>query len=75
MCAIDLPDTPTRDHVVTGLREASVLVLAGGDRTIRFRPALNVSTEELRVGLHALDAVLGQLSAAAPHGEIDGVRS
>jgi L-lysine 6-transaminase len=65
MCAIDLPDPGLRDQVVAALREASVLVLAGGERTIRFRPALNVSTEELRVGLRALDTVLGQLSAAA----------
>jgi L-lysine 6-transaminase len=62
MCAIDLPDPPTRDQVVTGLREASVLVLVCGERTIRFRPALNVSADELRIGMRALDAVLGQLS-------------
>ena len=60
-------DVTKRDQVVAALREASVLVLAGGERTIRFRPALNVSTEELRVGLLALDTVLGQLSAAARH--------
>jgi L-lysine 6-transaminase len=67
MCAIDLPDPGLRDQVVAALREASVLVLASGERTIRFRPALNVSTEELRVGLRALDTVLGQLSTAARH--------
>ena len=65
MCAIDLPDPGLRDQVVAALREASVLVLPCGERTIRFRPALNVSREELRVGLRALDAVLGQLPAAA----------
>ncbi len=65
MCAIDLPGPGVRDQVVAALRERSVLVLPGGEHTIRFRPALNVSTEELRVGLRALDAVLGQLPAAA----------
>ncbi len=65
MCAIDLPGPGLRDQAVVALREASVLVLACGERTIRFRPALNVSTEELRVGLRALDTVLGQLPAAA----------
>jgi L-lysine 6-transaminase len=65
MCAIDLPGPGVRDQVVAALREASVLVLPGGERTIRFRPALNVSTEELRVGLRALDTVLGQLPPAA----------
>ncbi len=67
MCAIDLPDPRLRDQVVAALREASVLVLACGERTIRFRPALNVTTDELRVGMRALDTVLDQLSAAASH--------
>jgi L-lysine 6-transaminase len=65
MCAIDLPDPGVRDQVVAAMREASVLVLPCGERAIRFRPALNISTEELRVGLRAMDAVLGQLPAAA----------
>jgi L-lysine 6-transaminase len=65
MCAIDLPSMRLRDQVVAGLREASVLVLACGERAIRFRPALNVTTDELRVGVGTLDTVLDQLSAAA----------
>lgn len=67
MCAIDLPDPDLRSHVVVALREASVLVLACGERTIRFRPALNVTTDELRAGAGALDTVLDQLSPAARH--------
>jgi L-lysine 6-transaminase len=67
MCAIDLPDPELRGQVVAALREACVLVLACGERTIRFRPALNVTTGELRAGVAALDTVLDQLSAAARH--------
>ena len=65
MCAIDLPDQGLRDDVITGLRETQVLVLACGERAIRFRPALNVTTDELQVGVRALDDVLGRLTAAA----------
>jgi len=65
MCAIDLPDPGLRDRVITMLREAQVLVLPCGVRTIRFRPALNVTTDELKVGVRALDDVLGRLAAAA----------
>jgi len=65
MCAIDLPDTGLRDRVITMLREAQVLVLPCGVRTIRFRPALNVTTDELKVGVRALDDVLGRLAAPA----------
>jgi L-lysine 6-transaminase len=66
MCAIDLPDTGLRDRAIGMLREAQVLVLACGERTIRFRPALNISTDELKIGVRAVDDVLGQLAAAAP---------
>ena len=65
MCAIDLPDTGLRDRVITMLRGAQVLVLPCGVRTIRFRPALNVTTDELKVGVRALDDVLGRLAAPA----------
>jgi L-lysine 6-transaminase len=64
MCAIDLPDAGLRDRAITMLRETQVLVLPCGERTIRFRPALNVTTDELKVGVRALDDVLGRLAAA-----------
>jgi L-lysine 6-transaminase len=68
MCAIDLPAGRVRDDVITRMREKQVLLLPCGERTIRFRPALNITTDELKVGLQALDDVLGQLPAAAPAG-------
>ena len=64
MCAIDLPDPGLRDRAIAMLRETQVLVLACGERAIRFRPALNVTTDELKVGVRALDEVLGRLAAA-----------
>jgi L-lysine 6-transaminase len=65
MCAIDLPDTSVRDDVITRLRGMQVLVLPCGERTIRFRPALNVTTDELKIGVRAFDEVLGRLGAAS----------
>lgn len=65
MCAIDLPDQAVRDNVIAALRDRQVLVLACGERTIRFRPALNITTDELRAGVRAIDDVLGGLTAAA----------
>jgi len=38
-----------------------VLVVPCGERSIRFRPALNVTEAELGVGLAALDRVLTRL--------------
>jgi L-lysine 6-transaminase len=58
MCAFDLPAPTCRDDVIERLREQHVLVLPCGERSIRFRPALNVTKAELRFGLAALDRVL-----------------
>jgi L-lysine 6-transaminase len=65
MCAIDLPDGALRDDVLTRMREMQVLVLPCGERTVRFRPALNITTDELKVGVQALDNVLGRLAATS----------
>jgi L-lysine 6-transaminase len=62
MCAIDLPDAATRDQVIAGLREERVIVLACGPRSVRFRPALSVTEDELGIGLAALDRVLAGLA-------------
>ena len=61
MCAFSLPDTATRDRVLTRLREQErVLLLGCGTRSIRFRPALTVSDADLTTGVRALDRVLTQ---------------
>ncbi|HWA74958.1 MAG TPA: L-lysine 6-transaminase [Polyangiaceae bacterium] len=45
MCAFDLPDTAARNALVKHCFAAGMFVLAGGNRTIRLRPALTVSAE------------------------------
>jgi L-lysine 6-transaminase len=67
MCALDLPDSETRDAVIKGLRDERVIVLGCGARSIRFRPALSVSDDELGVALAALDRVLIGLAAPQPN--------
>ncbi|HVV75916.1 MAG TPA: L-lysine 6-transaminase [Mycobacteriales bacterium] len=62
MCAIDLPDPATREQVVTGLREERVLALPCGERSVRFRPALSVTEDELGIGVEALHSVLSRLA-------------
>jgi L-lysine 6-transaminase len=62
MCAVDLPAREVRDEVLRQLREEEkVLALPCGERSLRFRPALSVTAEELAVGLAALDRCLGRL--------------
>jgi L-lysine 6-transaminase len=63
MSALDLPDAATRDRVVKGLRDEHVIVLGCGDRSVRFRPALCVTDDELGVLFGALDRVFTSLAA------------
>jgi len=58
MCAFDLRTRDARDATIRRLKEERVLALGCGERSIRFRPALNVTTSELGIGLDALDRVL-----------------
>ncbi|MGH9296590.1 MAG: L-lysine 6-transaminase, partial [Acidimicrobiales bacterium] len=64
LAAADLPDGEARDGVLAALRtEEHVIALACGDRTIRFRPALSVTIEEIDAGCDALGRVLGREGA------------
>ncbi len=65
MCALDLPARPDRDLAVQLLREEHVIVLPCGERSIRFRPALDVTERELEFGLAALDRALAALARGA----------
>ncbi|HEU0042268.1 MAG TPA: L-lysine 6-transaminase [Jiangellaceae bacterium] len=48
MVAVDLPDTDTRNAVLTDLRDVEhVLALSSGERAVRFRPALSVTDDEI----------------------------
>lgn len=59
MRAVTLDSAPRRDEVVARMhRDHSVLILGCGERSIRFRPTLTVTEEELKSGVDALDAVL-----------------
>ncbi|MFF4504251.1 L-lysine 6-transaminase [Streptomyces sp. NPDC001401] len=62
MSAIDLPDSGARDEAVRRLRtEEQVIALPCGERSVRFRPALSITRDELGIALRALDRVLAGL--------------
>ena len=64
LCAFDLPDKATRDAVVQRTYDLGAVVLGCGTRSIRFRPSLCVTTEDLDAGLdlveQAIDETLGR---------------
>ncbi|MGH8861060.1 MAG: aminotransferase class III-fold pyridoxal phosphate-dependent enzyme, partial [Jatrophihabitantaceae bacterium] len=62
MCAITLPSARLRDDVVTKLRDDErVMMLGCGTSSLRVRPALTISIDEIDRGIAALDRVLSSL--------------
>lgn len=55
MCALDLPDTSSRDAVLKECHSNGLMILGCGDNTIRFRPPLTVSVEQIDEGLDILE--------------------
>ncbi len=60
MCAFDLDDVEVRNRALAIGREEGVFALPCGERSIRFRPFLDVSAEDIRDGLAALDRAIGR---------------
>lgn len=57
-CAFDLPDTACRDALVTSIVRLGLIVLKCGTKTIRFRPPLNVTAEEIEKAVGILKEAL-----------------
>jgi L-lysine 6-transaminase len=62
LCAFTVPDTLTRDQIATRMREEErVLILTCGPDSLRFRPSLAVTEEELHLACSALGRVLDRM--------------
>lgn len=53
-CAIDLPDTSTRNAVINECVHNGMMILSCGPNTVRFRPPLTVTTDHIDEGLDIL---------------------
>ena len=60
MCAIDLPSVEARNRLQNELYEKGVIILGCGTHSLRFRPHLNVSMEEIDLALSKIVEVLDQ---------------
>jgi L-lysine 6-transaminase len=58
LCALDLPSRPLRDALIQQCFQGGMIILPCGQRSVRFRPALNVTEEDVAEGLRRLDAAL-----------------
>jgi L-lysine 6-transaminase len=64
LVAFDLPTSEQRDHFYAGLFELGLLVLKCGPRSIRFRPALDVTAAD---ALEAIDLMRQQCGRRKPN--------
>jgi L-lysine 6-transaminase len=55
MCAFDLPTTEARGDFLVRLRGNGVMALPCGPSTVRFRPPLTISPDEIDEGLEAIE--------------------
>jgi L-lysine 6-transaminase len=58
MCAFDLPTSELRNNLQTELYKNHLIVLTCGTESIRFRPHLNVTKEDLQKALDIIEKVL-----------------
>jgi L-lysine 6-transaminase len=62
MCSFDLPDSSIRNKFKDLCFKEKLVILGCGERSIRFRPPLNISRDELNMGLQKIKNVLFLLS-------------
>ena len=60
-CAIDLPSSEQRDKVINFLYKEGALVLGSGSKSVRFRPHLNISKNEIDIAIDMLDKSVGSI--------------
>ena len=62
MAAFDLPNGDIRGAAIKAMMQNDVMVLASGHQSIRFRPPLNLSSEEAAEGIRRMEKALKQLA-------------
>ena len=58
MCSFDFPNAKLRNEFREMCYKEKVLILGCGEKSIRFRPALNISQDILERGLQVIKNVL-----------------
>ena len=61
LCAFDLPDSGSRDRAVNNMKKYGMIILSCGKRSIRCRPRLNVTKNEIDEALQIINQGLKEL--------------
>jgi len=62
MCAFTLAEAQIRDVLKQKCYDEGVIIIGCGDRSIRFRPALNVTTDEIDMGIKVIKEQVKELA-------------
>ncbi len=60
-CAVDLPSGEIRGKAVSKIFEKNVILLGCGEKSIRFRPNLNITKAQIDEGLEVIESVVKSL--------------
>jgi L-lysine 6-transaminase len=63
LCSFDFPTKELRDKFRETCEREKLLILGCGTKTIRFRPMLNITDDELEEGLQVIEKVLRIMSS------------
>ena len=61
LCAFDLPESGSRDRAVNNMKKYGMIILSCGKRSIRCRPRLNVTKNEIDEALQIINQGLKEL--------------
>ena len=53
-CAFDLDTSSSRDKLILNMEQEGALILGCGHKSVRFRPHLNISKEEIDIAFEML---------------------
>ena len=60
-CAFDAKDAEMRNNITAKALENDLMILGCGQRSVRFRPPVNITADEIDTGIGILDKVISQL--------------
>jgi L-lysine 6-transaminase len=60
-CAIDAANGDMRKNIIQRVFEKGVILLGSGEKSIRFRPALNIKNEHIDEGISVIDSVVKEI--------------
>src|SRR5690606_37539563 len=66
MCAFDLPNTHARNEVISACYDNGLMILPCGTNTIRFRPPLNITKDQINEGVDIIKRSIKEAAAKCP---------